>query len=138
RLQRGVDHPAADLATGPRQRADILDVERGKAVEDPLVQVVVGNEVLERLRRRGITARHGNTEIGQVADHLAERGILAADTGQVVEAQRVQPEDVLVQAGSPRGPTRRPARPSDMIAPAPDPYKVDPAGFSCRSTILAR
>ena len=130
RLQRRVDHPAADLAAGGGQRRHVLDVERGELVEDALVQVVVGDEVLEGLGRRRVAARHGDTEACQVADHLAERGVLAADPGQIGQAQRVQPEDVLVQAGDLQGGGRVRARyDPDMIAAASDAYKLDSTGF---------
>ena len=42
-----------------------------------------------------IAAGHRDAQAGQVADHLAQRGILAADPGQVGQAQVVQPQDVL-------------------------------------------
>lgn len=77
---------------------DVLDVERGQPVEDALGQVVVGDERLERLGRGGVAAGHRHAESGQVADHFAERGVLAADAGKIGQAQLVQPEDVLVQA----------------------------------------
>jgi hypothetical protein len=35
---------------------------------------------------------------GQMADHLAQRRILAAHAGQIGQTQFVQPQDVLVQA----------------------------------------
>src|SRR5690606_6294879 len=107
----------------------VLDIEIGQAVEDPLVQVVVGDEILERLGRGGVAAGHRNPEVGEVADHLAERRILAADAGQVVEAQRGQPEDVLVQDSRSPWFGRVQARQAAMIAPASDAYKLDSTGF---------
>ncbi len=140
RLQRGVDHPAADLPAGRGQCRHVLDVQRRQPVEDALVQVVVGDEVLERLGGGGEAAGDRDAQPGQVADHLAERGVLAAHAGQVVEAQRVQPEDVLVQGGRSPGCSGRGQgvelagagsgrSQAAMIARASDPYKVDSTGF---------
>jgi hypothetical protein len=98
RLQRRIDHPAADFLAGGGQRVDVLDVQRGQLVEDALGQVVVRDEVLEGFSGGGITARHRNAQTGQVADHLAQRRILAAYAGQIGQTQFVQPQDVLVQA----------------------------------------
>ena len=100
-LQRGVDHPAADFRAGRVERGDVLDVQRGEAVEDALVQVVVGDEGLEGVGGGREAAGHGDAELGQVADHLAERGVLAADLRQVGQSQLVQPEDVGAQGGAP-------------------------------------
>src|SRR3546814_868007 len=41
------------------------------------------------------TAGNRDAEPGQLADHLAERGILAADLGQVGQSKVVQPQDVF-------------------------------------------
>src|SRR3546814_14866444 len=62
---------------------------------DALVQGVVGDEVPERIRRGRETAGNRDAEPGQLADHLAERGILAADLGQVGQSKVVQPQDVF-------------------------------------------
>ncbi len=98
RLQRGIDHPGADFLAGNGQRVDVFDVERGQLVEDALGQVVVGNEVLEGFGGRGVTAGDGDPQTGKVADHFAQRRILAAYAGQIAQTQFVQPQDVLVQA----------------------------------------
>ncbi|KAG1274173.1 hypothetical protein G6F65_010619 [Rhizopus arrhizus] len=98
RLQRGIDHPGADFLARGGQRVDVLDVQRGQLVEDALGQVVVRDEVLEGFSGGGITARHRHAQTGKVADHLAQRRILAAYAGQVGQTQFVQPQDVLVQA----------------------------------------
>ena len=96
-LQRGIDHPAADLRAGGDQGVHVLDVERGQAVVDALVQGVEGDELAEGVRRGGEAARDRDAQVGQLADHLAERGVLAADLGQVGQAEFVQPKDVGVQ-----------------------------------------
>ena len=40
---------------------------------------------------------HRYPEAGQVADHFAERGVLAADRLDVIHAQLVEPDDVAIQ-----------------------------------------
>src|SRR5690606_29277418 len=42
RLQRRIDDPAADFLAGRGQRGYVFHVQRGQAVEDALVQGVVG------------------------------------------------------------------------------------------------
>ena len=39
-----------------------------------------------------------DAQAGQVADHLAERRVLATHAGQIGQAQLMQPQDILVQA----------------------------------------
>src|SRR3546814_14268641 len=62
---------------------------------DALVQGVVGDEVPERIRRGRETAGNRDAEPGKLADHLAKRGILAADLGQVGQSKVVPPQDVF-------------------------------------------
>ena len=106
RLQRRIDHPASDFRTGSSERPDILHVQRRQPVVNPLVQGVVRDEGLERVGGGGETAGHRHTESGELADHLAERGVLAADLGEIGQAQVVQPQDVGGQGGL-RGRGRR-------------------------------
>jgi hypothetical protein len=99
RLQRRIDHPAADLGAGGGERGDVLHVERGQLVVDARVQRVVGDEGLECVGGGGEAAGHRDAQPGQLADHLAKRAILAAHLGDVGQAQVVQPEDVAGQGG---------------------------------------
>src|SRR5690606_21578969 len=82
-LQRGVDHPLADLAASGGQRVDVLHVQLREPVVDALVQIVVRDEILECLGGGGEATGHRDAEAGQVPDHLAEGGILAAYACQV-------------------------------------------------------
>jgi hypothetical protein len=93
------------------------------------MQVVVGDEGLERLGSGGEAAGHRDAEPGQLADHLAERGILAAHLGEVGQAQVVQPQDVvqvrcsMAFAGalgrSSGGDAARPRRQAAILQPSP-------------------
>ncbi len=95
--QRGVDDPAADLLAGSGQRIDVLDVERRQPILDPFGQTALLEIVLKRLRSRREAARHRNAELGEVADHLAERGVLAADPAEIGHAQRIEPKHQIAQ-----------------------------------------
>ena len=114
RLQRRIHHPATDFPARFGQRLHVFHVQRAQAVEDPLVQRVVGDERLECVGSGGEPARYRDAQLGQVADHLAQRGILAADLCQVIQSQVLQPEDVGGQSDAPGGIGRR--RPGDMPA----------------------
>lgn len=63
----GVDHPAADFGGGGIQGGYVFDIQRRQTVEDPLMQGVVGDEVLERLGGGGEAARYRHPEPGQMA-----------------------------------------------------------------------
>lgn len=86
RLQRRIDHPAADFLAGDGEGANIFDVQRCKLVEDPLGQIVMRDEVLESFGGGRISTGNRDAKPGQVADHLAERGILTAYAGQIGQA----------------------------------------------------
>jgi hypothetical protein len=53
-------------------------------------EIIVIEKIPERLRRRGESARHLDAHVRQLADHLAERGILAADARHIRHRQAVQ------------------------------------------------
>jgi hypothetical protein len=81
-----------DLGAGLRQRAHVVDVEVRQAVGDALGQRLaatdaVRQEVAEGLRGGGKTARHAYACLSQLTDHLAERGVLAADGFDIRHAQ---------------------------------------------------
>ena len=105
--QRRFDDPAADFLAGCGQRVDVFDIERREAILDALGKTAFLEIVLERLRRRRETAGHGHAEPGEVADHLAERGVLAADLAEIGHAQRVEPKHQIAQ-GNLRGFCDRP------------------------------
>ena len=58
-------------------------------------------ETALRIREAGEAARHRDAQVGQLTDHFAERGVLAAHLGEVGQAQVVQPKDVGAQGGAP-------------------------------------
>ena len=101
RDQRGFDDPAADFGAGRGQGGDVIDIERGETVLDALGQAALGDELLEGLGRGRVAAGHRDAELAQVADHLAERGVLAADLAEIGQAQRIEPKNQVAQGSSP-------------------------------------
>ena len=99
--QGGFNDPAADFGTGRGQFGDVVDIQRGQAILDALGKPALRDELLECRSGGGIAARHGNAELAQVADHLAERGVLATDLAKIGQAQRIQPKNQVAQDASP-------------------------------------
>jgi hypothetical protein len=78
RRERRVDDPLANQRTGFGQRTHVIDIQRGELVLDARVQSAVAQELPKRMRRGGKATGHPHTAGGQLADHFAERGVLAA------------------------------------------------------------
>src|SRR6185312_10921006 len=91
--QFGIDDPAADFLAGRGQCSDIFDVQRREPLLDPLGETALFEVFAKRVGGSGKSARHRHTQLGEIADHFAERSILAADLGKVGHAQLVQPQD---------------------------------------------
>jgi hypothetical protein len=70
--------PAADFCAGSGQRAHIFSVERRQAFADALREPGVGEELPKRVGGGGEAGRHAHA-LGQLRDHFAEAGVLAAD-----------------------------------------------------------
>jgi hypothetical protein len=84
-----LDDPRPDLGAARGQGADILRIEAAQALLDPAGQIA--EELAEGVGRGGEAARDADAGRRQAADHLAERGILSADLGQVREAEIFKP-----------------------------------------------
>lgn len=78
-LQRRIDDPLADFGAGFGERLHVVDVERLETLGDAVGKVVVLEEIAERERGRGETGGYANACFGKLADHFAQRRILAAD-----------------------------------------------------------
>ncbi len=86
------------ISLPPRDEGvDIVDVQRGQAFLDAFGQAALFEVVLEGVGGGGKATRHGHAKLGQVADHFAERSVLAADLAQVGHAQRVEPKHQIAQ-----------------------------------------
>ncbi len=89
--RRSHDHPP-DCLAGRGQRRHVVDVEVRQPRIDALGQagfavIAVVQEVPVGQRGRCETAGYTNAELRQVADHLAERGVLAANLFNVVHSE---------------------------------------------------
>ena len=85
--------PLADLGAGACKRAHVVGVERLQARGDALGQAAELQELAERVRGRREAARDADAGGGQLADHLAEAGILAADDVDVGHPQLFEWDD---------------------------------------------
>jgi hypothetical protein len=78
--------PLADLARSARQRIDVIDIQRLERCAIRSVQPVLRQKLAEGVGRGGETARHAHARLVQLADHFAQRRILAADLFDVGHA----------------------------------------------------
>ena len=76
--ERRLLDPLANLCTRLAQGPNIVGVQRGQTLFDPRGQPVMGQKAPERMRGGREPARHPHTGGSQLADHFAERGVLAA------------------------------------------------------------
>ena len=91
--RRLLDH-RADLRARARERLHVVHIELGKHVADRVGKLVVREEIVERLGRRGEPSRHPHIRRGELADELAQRGVLAAHAGDIGHAELFEREDV--------------------------------------------
>jgi len=92
--QRRRHHPGPDLGPGSGQRLDVLDVERRQPGMDPLLQLALAQEQAKRLGGRGEAVGHADSFLHELAQHLAQRSVLAADRLHVGHAQVAERDDV--------------------------------------------
>src|SRR5574341_2113811 len=87
--KRLVEKPGTDLCAAFRERAHVFRIETAQALVDAPGQVA--QEFAECLRRGGKPPRDTDPGRGEAAHHLAQRGILAADLLEVLEAEVFKP-----------------------------------------------
>ena len=63
-------------------------------------ETVMRQEIAVGVRGRGEAIRHGHAELPRGGDHLAERGVLAADLGDVVATELGEGNGVRRHAGT--------------------------------------
>ena len=91
--ERGVEHPLANLRAGLGQCAHVFGIECGKPVGNARVEPALREKLPKRMRRGGKPARHPHAGGGQLADHFAERGVLAAYRLDVGHSQMFKRRD---------------------------------------------
>src|SRR5690606_3056082 len=92
----GRHDPFADLAAGRGQLADVIDIQRGQRLVDPVGQALMPEEVAVGLRGGREAAGNLDAGAGEVGDHFAKRSVLATDAFDVIHAKRFEPDNVLV------------------------------------------
>ena len=86
-----LDH-GTDFGAGDSQGVDVIGVQCIKLGIDARIQAVVLEELAERVGRGGKTRGDANA-LGQLGDHLAQAGILAADGVDVLHAEFLERND---------------------------------------------
>jgi hypothetical protein len=99
--ERQLDDPVADLRAGLRQCIDVVDVERVERRVDAVGKAIVGEELAISIRRGRKAARDTHAG-GQLADHLAERGVLATHDFDIGHAQFVEGDHVACHVWLPQ------------------------------------
>ncbi len=87
RRERRRQDPVPDARAGFGQPGDVVDVERVEFLLDARCEALVREKLTVGVGGGREAVRHADPEPGQVRDHLAEGGILAADFSHVVAAE---------------------------------------------------
>ena len=85
---------APNLAAHTRELVDVLDIELFERVVDTLVEAGFFQEQMEGVRRGREASGDPDAELGEVADHLAERRVLASDDADIRHPGFVERFDV--------------------------------------------
>ena len=93
-------NPGADLRADRRELLHIVDVQRLQRSCDAIRESFMLQEVAIGLRSRRESRRHDDAERRKVADHLAERGILASYRLNVMAANLLERNRVCSQGRS--------------------------------------
>ena len=95
RQARGVDDLAAARA-GPGQRSHIGLVEPVQLCVQPRPGIAPRQRVAEGLGGHGKAVRHRHAQRHELADHLAQARVLAADQRHVADRELLEPADVVL------------------------------------------
>ena len=85
-LQRGARDPAPDFPPGLGQLPHIIHIEAVQPGLNARLKIIVREKVHKGGRGGGVAVRHADAQGAQLTEHLAERGILAADRGHIAHA----------------------------------------------------
>ena len=102
-LERGGERrrgdPAADLGTGLRESGDVVDVECSEGLIDPILEAVLSEKFAKSEGSGREAAGNAHPVASELADHLAQRGVLAADLVGVGHPQVVEPDHPFLLFG---------------------------------------
>src|ERR1022692_2752007 len=101
RRQRRRGHPASDRIAAARQLRDIVDIQARQFGLDALRQAAVREKFPECIRGGGEAGWDADPEPAQMADHLAQRGVLAANALDITHAELMIRYHVVAQCPSP-------------------------------------
>jgi hypothetical protein len=87
--------PAADVCSGAPERANVVHVQPIERPVDAFVEAIVGQKIAIGQSRDGEAAGHVDPFLGERADHLSERGVLASDRFDVVLTDGFEGDDVI-------------------------------------------
>ncbi len=93
RRQWRLEYPLADLRARRSQRGHVIDVETGEHLFNSARQSVRRQNLAIRGRGGGEASRNPHTGLSKLADHLAQRGILAAYAVDVGHAKFIKRYD---------------------------------------------
>ena len=93
RRKRRIDDPSTNLGAGLHERIHVVDIERLERGTDALGEPLVSEKLAIGVGGGGKSTGHANAG-GQLADHLAERSVLAAHLLHVGHAQFGEWDDV--------------------------------------------
>ena len=91
--------PPPNPSPARRERVQVLDVEMGEFTGNALVEPVTGNELPECGSGGGETARHPHPRRAEFSVHLPEGGVLPSDLLHIIDAERIEADDVLHDKG---------------------------------------
>ncbi len=94
RGQWGFDNPATDSRADLGERTHVIDIEGVECRANPPAQLCGVEEIAERSSRRRETVGYPDAGRRELAQHFAERGVLAADRFEVGHAQFAEWNDV--------------------------------------------
>src|SRR5918999_242514 len=94
------EDPLADGCANRSQLLDIIHVEPPQLLRDALRERLMLQEVTIGLGGRRESVRHRDAQLGEVAEHLAERCVLAADRLDVAAAELREGNRVVSQSAS--------------------------------------
>ena len=83
----GFEHPATDALTAAGESFHIIDIQAGQFLCDARIEAVMREEFAKGIRGGRESWGHFDAQPAQMADHLAQGGVLAADALDIVHAQ---------------------------------------------------
>ena len=122
--------PFSNLCSDASERGNVVDVEAGKRLVDAFVEAVGLEEFAVGEGGGCEAARNPDARRRKLADHLAERGVLAADALDIGHPQVIEPDHPLLLGFSPDRQPPRVLVPGTGY-PTPQPARSRPA-CACR------